>query len=320
MNGSEVIAILGTGTNPVGPLAGHVLRGESALSPDVPGYVDQIGHDTLTASVALAWDPDALIDPIVVVGPDGDATPDLIAAGVGLALADGADVISISFASLPTAITNPLMAFDRSSMFAAFARAGLAGVPVVLAAGNAANNNDLHPVWPSNDASELPTVVSVAAVDSAGNLGMWANSEGSNYGARTVTLAAPGSGVPATDWLGNPGLAYGTSMAAPEIAAVLARIRAVRPNERAASLVTDLRSYVTPTAGTVGTTRYGGAILSPPSEVVGTVSGGGVTVTVPVPVAHPHHHPVVHHPARWRAFLRRLARRAAHTHGHGVPA
>lgn len=61
----------------------------------------------------------------------------------------------------------------------------------VAAAGNAANDNDENPQYPCN--VPLPNVLCVAAIDAAGELASF-----SNYGARTVDIAAPGVGILST--------------------------------------------------------------------------------------------------------------------------
>jgi subtilisin family serine protease len=99
----------------------------------------------------------------------------------------------------------------------AIERANQAGILFVAAAGNAANNNDTLASYP---ASYLNTnVISVAAIDSVGNLASF-----SNYGANSVNLAAPGVAILSTvPTLKNgkvvSAYAYydGTSMATPHV-------------------------------------------------------------------------------------------------------
>jgi subtilisin family serine protease len=61
----------------------------------------------------------------------------------------------------------------------------------VAAAGNDANDNDETPQYPCN--VPLPNVLCVAAIDASGELASF-----SNYGARTVDIAAPGVGILST--------------------------------------------------------------------------------------------------------------------------
>jgi thermitase len=92
----------------------------------------------------------------------------------------------------------------------------------VAAAGNASTNNDRSPHYPSS--YDIPNVISVAALDRHDHLASF-----SNYGVKSVAIAAPGVDILST-WLGN---AYeeksGTSMATPVVAGVAALIAAEDP-------------------------------------------------------------------------------------------
>ncbi len=101
--------------------------------------------------------------------------------------------------------------------------AGEAGILFVAAAGNNGSNNDSRPHYPSN--YDLPNVVSVAALDRTDNLASF-----SNFGVKTVHVAAPGKEILST-WLGdNYREASGTSMATPYVSGVAALIVANEPN------------------------------------------------------------------------------------------
>lgn len=93
----------------------------------------------------------------------------------------------------------------------------------VAAAGNASVNNDRNPHFPSS--YNVPNVISVAALDRHDQLAKF-----SNYGPKSVAIAAPGVEILST-WLGNQ---YeeksGTSMATPVISGVAALILSKNPN------------------------------------------------------------------------------------------
>ncbi len=107
--------------------------------------------------------------------------------------------------------------------------AGDAGILFVAAAGNDGSNNDSRPHYPSN--YDLPNVISVAALDRSDELAGF-----SNFGVKTVHIAAPGKEILST-WLGDDYReASGTSMATPYVSGVAALIVANEPGISMAQL------------------------------------------------------------------------------------
>ena len=109
----------------------------------------------------------------------------------------------------------------------------------VAAAGNANTNNDRNPHYPSS--YNIPNVISVAALDRNDQLASF-----SNFGVKSVAIAAPGVDILST-WLGDD---YeeksGTSMATPVVAGVAALIVAENPRISVDDLRAKLLASVDP--------------------------------------------------------------------------
>lgn len=100
--------------------------------------------------------------------------------------------------------------------------AGEEGILFIAAAGNDSTDNDKRPHYPSN--YKLPNVISVAALDRNDNLAGF-----SNFGAKTVHIAAPGKDILSTWLKGAYREASGTSMATPQVSGVAGLILATNP-------------------------------------------------------------------------------------------
>ncbi|MGI9106424.1 MAG: S8 family serine peptidase [Pyrinomonadaceae bacterium] len=97
------------------------------------------------------------------------------------------------------------------------------GILFVASAGNESTNNDLFGHYPAG--YKAPNVISVMAANRHGF-----NPTFSNYGTRTVHVAAPGEAILSTAPNGTYATLSGTSMAAPHVSGVAALICAKYPN------------------------------------------------------------------------------------------
>jgi subtilisin family serine protease len=101
--------------------------------------------------------------------------------------------------------------------------AGEEGILFIAASGNSSADADKSPHYPAS--YDLPNIISVAALTRHDELSSF-----SNYGAKSVHIAAPGSEILST-WLGGDFReASGTSMATPEVSGVAALVLASEPD------------------------------------------------------------------------------------------
>jgi subtilisin family serine protease len=143
-----------------------------------------------------------------------------------------------------------LMSFDlglgSNELRDAIRTACRAGALIVIAAGNTGSDNDRYPAVPASYARERPdSIITVMATD-------WADTKPafSNFGARSVDLAAPGVGILSTRPLmsRNDGRRYtrytGTSAAAAHVAGAAALLKSQNPTRTAPQLKTCLMGAV----------------------------------------------------------------------------
>ena len=132
-------------------------------------------------------------------------------------------------------------------------KAGDEGILFVAAAGNSSSDNDREPHYPAS--YDLSNVISVAAVNRFDELASF-----SNYGAKSVQVAAPGEEIIST-WLEHDFKeARGTSMATPFVSGVAALILSQNPNLPLEDLRAKILKSVDPLTSLKGKVLTGGRI------------------------------------------------------------
>lgn len=136
-------------------------------------------------------------------------------------------------------------------------RAGNAGILFIAAAGNSGTNNDASASYPSGYASS--NIIAVASITSAGGLSSF-----SQYGATTVDIGAPGSGIysslPGKNNASTYGSYSGTSMATPHVSGAAALYASLNPGATAAQIKAAILNSATPTTSLAGKCSTGGRL------------------------------------------------------------
>lgn len=198
---------------------------------------DWNGHGTHCAGIAAAVggngigivgaNPDALIMPVTVMQSDGTGDVATIIKGIDYAVANGADIISMSFGSYGESKA------EEQALGRAYQKAVL-----VAAAGNDGKClNHEHPEKAQNYPMPMypasyTFVLGVQAMNGEGNITNWSNYDdnGPTYSAwgedklYNYELLAPGANIESTYPGGNYKSLNGTSMATPMVAGALSRL------------------------------------------------------------------------------------------------
>lgn len=224
---------------------------------------DWNGHGTHCAGIAAAVggngigivgaNPDALIMPVTVMQSDGTGDVATIIKGIDYAVANGADVISMSFGSYGESKA------EEQALGRAYQKAVL-----VAAAGNDGyclnhgypthkNQDDPMPMYPG----AYTFVLGVQAMGSDGNVTEWSNyddngptySEWGEDKLYNYELLAPGATIESTYPGGNYKALNGTSMATPMVAGALSRLIQTKEYPNKEYLYGDLINSHTATGG-----------------------------------------------------------------------
>lgn len=152
-----------------------------------------------------------------------------------------------------------------SAMHGAILRAAKADILFIAAAGNSTSDNDTTASYPSNysslqasateTAASYESVVAVASITSTGGLSSF-----SSYGANTVDLGAPGSGIISSVPVDSYASYSGTSMATPHVTGAIALYASYNTTANAAGLRTAILGNTKATTSLAGKTVTGGRL------------------------------------------------------------
>ncbi len=223
----------------------------------VAGTIAASGNNNIGIT-GVAWS--AKIMALKFLGPNGGTVSDAIEA-INYASMMGAKITNNSWGGVGYS----------QAMYDAIAAAGAKGGLFIAAAGNSTQNTDITPHYPAS--YTLDNIISVAATDRNDNLSSF-----SNYGAKTVDLAAPGSSIYSTIPGGRYTTYSGTSMAAPHVSGVAALVWAENPSMTAQEVKARILNTVDPLASLKGKTVTGGrlnaynAVANTPYKVTLTIA------------------------------------------------
>lgn len=139
-------------------------------------------------------------------------------------------------------------------------RANAVGILFIAAAGNSGTNNDVSASYPSGYTSA--NIIAVASITSTGTLSSF-----SQYGASTVDIGAPGSGIWSTVPASSKGKVVsgyasysGTSMATPHVSGAAALYASLNPGASSVQIKAAILNQATSTSSLQGKVLTGGRL------------------------------------------------------------
>jgi subtilisin family serine protease len=244
----QTVAVVDTGVDRTHPdLAGQVFGGYDFLDDD-PDPSDPSGHGThVSGTIAAARDNN---EGVAGVAPDSIVVP-LRALGAGATDIETGDAFAWA-GDHGVRIVNASLSGVQSSSYERNAMAAHPETLYIVAAGNDDDNVDSgNSAYPC--AYNLANVLCVGASDPNDARADFDGIEpsGSNFGATSVDVFAPGVGIVSTE-AGEYFVSSGTSMATPHVAGVAALIAARNPALSAAAIKASILNRGDAKAGLTG--------------------------------------------------------------------
>ena len=187
-------------------------------------------------------------------------------------------------------------AMPSETMQQAYRTISNAGILIFFAAGNDSNNNDVNRVYPAN--YNIPLKITVGATDTDGtSRADWGGTSncgypsGSNYGATTVDIFAPGTSILSTVPTFVDPRGYdswnGTSMATPVALGATLLAWSANPGLSGAQARNILLNNGTPSAALAGLCVTGSVVNAADAVHAATAQPTLTTTPVPTPTATP---------------------------------
>ncbi len=183
---------------------------------------DRSGHGTFMAGIIAGVEgngfgspgvcPLCTILPVRFLNYEGLGDTEDAVKALYYAINENVKVINFSFSGV---------GFDQS-LYDAIVAAGKKDILIVAAASNDHLNDDFQSIYPAK--FDLPNLITIAATTADGKL--WS---GSNWGKRTVHMAAPGDNI-VGPWLGKYDIGSGTSDASAVFSGAAGLLRSIAPH------------------------------------------------------------------------------------------
>ncbi len=221
--------------------------------------------------------PNVKIMPLKFLKSNGSGDISVAIQCISYAINHGVKIISNSWGG-PQASDQLYYAIDRARQ---------AGVLFIAAAGNGGDdhvgdNNDQMPTYPAS--YQLDNIVAVAASTSSEQLASF-----SNYGSRSVHVAAPGEQILSTKNGSDYQYMSGTSMATPIVSGIAALLKSVKPDATYQELKNALIKGVDVSSAFQGRVASNGRVNARKAlEAIGATPGPGPDPTptvTPSPIA-----------------------------------